>query len=105
MTRDKHLKSSTTNQEAKKTYKTKGKTTTSDKKTEKKSTLKDLFERQKQHPKQPQPDRPMSLPERQKQTTTQPERQKSNGINSSQNPASPLATTNNSKEKLVTPLL
>ena len=105
MTRDKHLKSNTTKQqEAKKTYKTKGKITTSDKKVEKKTTLKDLFERQKQHPKPSQPDRPMSLPERQKQTTTEPKRGKSNGINSSQNPTSPLAATNNNKEKLVTPL-
>ena len=106
MTKDKHLKSksSTTKQEAAKTSKTKSKTTTSNKKSKKKSTLKDLFERQKQHPKQPQSDRPMSLPERQKQTTTQPERQKPNGINSSQTPTTSPSATNNNKEKLVTPL-
>ena len=104
MTKDKHPKTSASKHEVKKTSKTKGKSTTSDKTSEKKSTLKDLFERQKQHPRQSQSDRFMSLPERQKQKTIQPERQKPNEINSSQNPTSPLAAVNNNKEKLVTPL-
>ena len=103
MTKDKNSKASASKHETKKQDKTKDKPKTSNK-TTKKSTLKDPFERQKQHPNNSQPDKSMSLPERQKQKSNQCERQKPNDSATSENPTSPLASTSKNKEKVVTPL-